>query len=367
MTPLVTCAFCGRENEPSSRYCIDCGKPITASAARSAPAYQSGAVIEGMAQHASMPGELRENALSQSASTMMADMATCPRCGKSSDASLPFCGHCGTRMDASLASNSCWTCGNTYTEGVDLFCSRCGTRVGQRVSVEVNNSFDTLVKGMKTVEAGPRLALLDENGQVAKVYTLDQGEAVLGRGEADIQFEDVFLSPLHARLELRAGELWLRDLGSRNGTWMFIEGSTRLTDNDQILVGSQLIRFRRLGYPGPHPPEADSTRRMGSLIPSADVAVLEQLRADGSVRDSFHLSPTRTVLIGRESGDWVFPYDQTMSGKHCEIRSQDAEFFVHDAGSRNGVALAVKGDRQVHPGQRILVGDQVLRVESLGL
>ena len=106
---------------------------------------------------------------------------------------------------------------------------------------------------------------------------------------------------------------------------------------------------------------------MGSLVPSADVAVLEQLRADGSVRDSFHLSPARTVLIGRESGDWVFPYDQTMSGKHAEVRSQDAEFFVHDAGSRNGVALGVRGERSLKKGQRVLLGDQVLRVESVGL
>jgi predicted component of type VI protein secretion system len=104
---------------------------------------------------------------------------------------------------------------------------------------------------------------------------------------------------------------------------------------------------------------------MGSLTPPADVAVLEQLRADGSVRDCFHLSPVRTVLLGRESGDWVFPYDQTMSGRHAEIRSEDAEFFVHDCGSRNGIALAVRGERAVRKGQRVLVGDQILRIESI--
>ena len=290
---------------------------------------------------------------------------TCPKCAKPVDANLPFCGHCGTRVVNAVSTGSCWTCGATYTEGVDLFCARCGTRVGQRVSVEVNNAFGTLVIGAKNRETGPKLALLNETGEVTSTFTLDRGEAVVGRGEADIKFDDVFLSPMHARFELRDGELWVRDLGSRNGTWTFIEGPTKLADCDVLLVGSQLLRFRRLGYPGPHPPEADSTRRMGSLVPSADVAVLEQLRADGSVRDTFHLSPARTVLLGRESGDWVFPYDPTMSGRHAEIRSQDAEFFVHDAGSRNGVALAVHGDRRLAPGQRVLVGDQVLRVESL--
>ncbi|MEP6990179.1 MAG: FHA domain-containing protein [bacterium] len=280
---------------------------------------------------------------------------------------MPFCGFCGTKATNEVASGSCWTCGATYTEGVDLFCARCGTRVGQRVSVEINNAFGTLVMGAKSRETAPRLSLLDESGTPTSSFTLDRGEAVVGRGDADIRFDDVFLSPLHARIEQRDGELWVRDMGSRNGTWTFIDAPTRLADCDIILVGSQLLRFRRLGYPGPHPPEADATRRMGSLVPSADVAVLEQLRADGSVRDTFHLSPARTVQLGRESGDWVFPYDQTMSGRHAEIRSEDAEFFVHDTESRNGVALGVRGERALRKGQRILVGDQVLRVESLGL
>jgi predicted component of type VI protein secretion system len=146
---------------------------------------------------------------------------------------------------------------------------------------------------------------------------------------------------------------------------VFVDGPTKLTDLDLVLIGSQLLRFRRLGYPGPHPPEADATRRMGSSVPTVDVAVLEQLRADGSVRDVFHLSPGRNVTLGRESGDWIFPYDLTMSGRHAEIRTEDSEFFMHDAASRNGVAMSVRGERSLKKGQRILVGDQILRVESV--
>jgi pSer/pThr/pTyr-binding forkhead associated (FHA) protein len=257
----------------------------------------------------------------------------------------------------------CGHCGAPFAEGIDVFCSRCGQRVGDRVSIEDDSPGAAPSSRPRTT--GPRVALLDEAGGVAARFSLDRGDAVVGRGDADIRLDDVYLSPLHARLEVRNGELWVRDLGSRNGTWTFIEEPTSLCDGDIMLVGSQLIRFRRLGYPGPHPPEADSTRRMGSVTPSADVAVLEQLRADSSVRDAFHLSPARNVQIGRESGDWVFPYDQTMSGRHAEIRSQDAEFYVRDMGSRNGVALAVRGERAVRKGQRVLVGDQILRIESI--
>jgi hypothetical protein len=54
-----------------------------------------------------------------------------------------------------------------------------------------------------------------------------------------------------------------------------------------------------------------------------------------------------------------------MSGKHAEIRSEDLQFIVLDDGSRNGVAVATRGEQAVKVGQRILMGDQTLRVRSL--
>ena len=364
---MTSCAFCGRENEPASRFCIDCGKPLNPSAVRVGPAYVPHPP-GGQPQPVSAPvgaGRPSSGLASSKGAVPVTRVSevSCSRCHKSVTAGLPFCGHCGGRIATMTEATNCGQCGAGYTKGVDVFCARCGHRVGQRVSVEVAGGTQILAAGRL---AGPKLALLGESGEVVQSYTLDRGEAVIGRGDADIKFEsDHFMSPLHARLEVRAGQLWLRDLGSRNGTWVFIDAPGKLTDGDQILIGSQLLRFRRLGYPGPHPPEADSTRRMGSTVPTVDIAVLEQVRADGSCRDVYHLSPGRTIAIGRESGDWLFPYDATMSGRHAEIRSEDSEFFVHDANSRNGVAMSVKGERAVSRGSRILIGDQILRVESV--
>jgi pSer/pThr/pTyr-binding forkhead associated (FHA) protein len=254
-------------------------------------------------------------------------MVSCANCGGQADSSLPFCPHCGGRLAAGPAG-------------------------GQKPAAAAGR--------------GTKLALLDERGAVKDTFAFTRGEAIVGRNDGDIRFaDDVYLSPVHAQFCVREGQMFVRDLGSRNGTWLFVEGRHRLADGDVVLVGSQLLRFRRLGYPGPHPPEADKTRRLGSLTPSADIAVLAQLRADGSVRDTFHLSPGRTVLIGREKADWLFPYDQTMSATHAEIRSEDSDFIVADAGSRNGIAIAVRGERPVKVGQRIMFGDHVLRVESL--
>lgn len=356
---MTACSFCGAANDPASRFCIDCGKPMSAQAGRPAAAMMAAATVsesESVATAGTMP---------LPSDGFYTVEKTCPRCAKSVDPTLPFCGHCGSKVSGTNRANHCGECGAEYIQGVDVFCARCGNRVGQRVSINMRMTPELSVN-IERASGGPRLSLIGEAGNVTKTFTLDRGEAEIGRADADIEFaDDHFLSPIHARLELREGILYMRDLGSRNGSWLYIDEPTKLSDGDQLMVGSQILRFRRLGYPGPHPPEADSTRRMGSMIPTVDVAVIQQLRADGSVRDVFHLSPGRSMIIGRESGDWIFPYDRTMSGKHAEIRSEDSEFFVRDAGSRNGVAMSVRGERSLKRGDRILVGDQVLRLETV--
>ena len=264
-------------------------------------------------------------------------------------------------------AQSCLNCGHSLRAGVDFFCPRCGTRVlvsGDSLTVPTAAAATHHVASAPGT--GPQLSLLNEEGEVTQEFVVDRGHATFGRTDGDIRFrDDLFMSPVHAQIVKREGELFVRDLGSRNGTWVFINAPYRLNDGDTILVGSQLIRFRRLGYPAPHPPEADQTRRLGSATPSADVAVLAQLRADGSTRDTLALSPGRTVKIGRDTGDWVFPYDKTMSGKHAEVRSEDLQFIVLDDGSRNGVAVSVRGEMSVKVGQKILMGDQTLRVKNL--
>jgi len=208
------------------------------------------------------------------------------------------------------------------------------------------------------------LILVSEMATEVARFDRKQAITTIGRTEGDIRFaEDAFLSPLHAKISWEEGRLEIRDLGSRNGTWVFLDAPYRLTDGEQILIGSQMLRFRRLGYPGPYTTEADATKRMGSMVPSADIASLTQLRADGSSRDVIQLSPGRDVHIGRERGDWIFPYDPSMSAQHATVRSEDADFVLVDDHSRNGVAIAARGAMSLQDGSRIMVGDKLLRVE----
>src|SRR3954471_22663193 len=194
---VIACSFCGAANEPAARFCIDCGKPITASAVRPAPVMMAagGVPAPGLGLASGNGGYAAPTA------------KKCPRCSRMSDASLPFCGHCGARLGGDPRSGQCHSCGVEYQEGVDVFCARCGTRVGQRVSINVRSHPETAVNVERTA-LGPRLSLIGDSGNVTKTFTLDRGEAEIGRIEADIVFsEDHFLSPIHARLELRDGTL----------------------------------------------------------------------------------------------------------------------------------------------------------------
>ena len=332
---MIRCKQCGRENADGAKYCGDCGTALAPSTGPSTPV-----AVADSGGRASLPG-------------------TCPSCGWGLLPGRPFCPACGTRVTPVASGPACASCGVPAAPGAK-FCASCG-----RSLTEPKRDSQTSSLGAARGTTRAELALLDEAGAVQSRHALRGEDTTVGRADADIRFaDDPFLSPLHAQVSVRDGHFYVRDLGSRNGTWYFLEAPYRMQDGDLVLVGSQVLRFRRLGYPGPHPPEHDATRRLGSLIPSADIASLTQLRSDGSPRDVLHLSPGREIVIGRETGDWIFPYDPSMSGTHARVRSEDADFVVVDEGSRNGIAVSVRGEVEIAPGSRFLVGDKMLRLET---
>jgi pSer/pThr/pTyr-binding forkhead associated (FHA) protein len=210
----------------------------------------------------------------------------------------------------------------------------------------------------------PRLSLLAEDGDVVREIPIQNDEVIVGRTSGDVLFDDdESISPEHAVITWRDNTLRIRDLGSSNGSWLYILAPQTLVDGDVLLIGSQVIRFRKLSS-GFLLDDAE-LRQAGSRTPTRDDAMLEQLRADGSVRDVLYLSPGRSILIGRDHGDWAFPYDPTMSARHAEIRSfpERDQYVVRDLGSRNGIGVLVRGERAVNAGERLLFGRKMLRVD----
>lgn len=250
------------------------------------------------------------------------------------------------------------------------FCAACGAALtGGRD--DAGTTADTQPRGVlpfRYDDGGPphpRLQLLNDEGGVVREIPIEREHLVVGRTAGDLTFgDDDALSPEHALLTWRENSLTVRDLGSANGSWLFVTTSHVLADGDVLLIGSQIIRFRRLAVPTPGPTD-DASARAGSRLRVFDDAMVEQLRADGTVRNVHYLSPGCTLLIGREQGDWLFPYDPTMSARHAEIvsRPEHQEYVVRDLASRNGVAILVRGERGVRGGERLMFGRKMLRVD----
>ncbi len=272
---------CGRENDPSLRTCLDCGRPLPSPAPAVPPAHP----------------------------------AACGRCGASVQPGFHFCAQCGAEVAPRPATGSTTQRGLRLTTvrtdgaagpafpllGPENVCGRQEgsllipddatvsprharfTMRGEQVTVEdlgsVNGTFvrirasqrlepgEELRLGRQLLRIEPmprppldpeggrswgaadagcrlRLAQLLEGGGLGEIHPLHEGENVLGRESGAVVFPgDRYVSARHARIDLDGDEVTVTDLGSSNGTFRRITGPTPLALGDQLLIGSQLLKL----------------------------------------------------------------------------------------------------------------------------
>jgi pSer/pThr/pTyr-binding forkhead associated (FHA) protein len=363
---VARCANCGRTSDLDAHhnFCAHCGWRMRQADSAAGTHRMNGRQVSLYDRPVSTADDVRRAASTTPSGIRSLRTAPCPHCTRAIDRALHFCPHCGLKTGfAEVHPVFCGSCGTRMSDD-DAFCAACGEPLKGGLDAP-DLTVSTQPRGITpVVVTGPRLSLLAEDGDVVREIPLERGEIVVGRGQGDVQFDDDdTVSPEHAVLTWKDNALHVRDLGSSNGSWLYILAPQALTDGDVLLIGSQVIRFRKLSS-GFLLDDAE-LRQAGSRTPARDDAMLEQLRADGSVRDVLYLSPGRTILIGRDHGDWAFPYDPTMSARHAEIRSvpQRDEYVVRDLGSRNGIGVLVRGERAVRGGERLLFGRKMLRAD----
>jgi pSer/pThr/pTyr-binding forkhead associated (FHA) protein len=232
----------------------------------------------------------------------------------------------------------------------------------------------------------------------------------IGRSEGNVVIaEDRYISPRHARLSLRQGVFYLRDLESTNGMYVRIpfprerdgaagaalpavvparvgggagglDGSENqasaeqvLTDQDLFLVGQQVLRFEvvKNAEEGFGVASENGTLLFGT--PAAPrYARLSQRTVEGVVRDVFHVRKAETVF-GREQGDIVFSDDPFLSRRHCVLRvhpqvgagtGQARTFTLADLGSSNGTFLQVREEVRLRHGDHFRIGQQLFRFDT---
>jgi hypothetical protein len=80
----------------------------------------------------------------------------------------------------------------------------------------------------------------------AERLPLRSARTVFGRGEADVDLDDASVSAHHFQVEVAGAEVYIRDLKSRNGT--FVNGRriryAELRPGDEVLAGSTYLVYR---------------------------------------------------------------------------------------------------------------------------
>lgn len=100
---------------------------------------------------------------------------------------------------------------------------------------------------------GVRLSLACISGpDSGRIFEIDKPRVVIGRANADIVVSDIQCSRQHAALEVMDEHVFLVDLGSTNGTYVYDQrvGRTELDNRTEFEIGTTTLMLIRSG--GPH-------------------------------------------------------------------------------------------------------------------
>jgi pSer/pThr/pTyr-binding forkhead associated (FHA) protein len=188
----------------------------------------------------------------------------------------------------------------------------------------------------------------------------------IGRENCDLTYpQDMLLSPHHASVSLRDGNLVLTDQNSQNGSFIRQRQDSELTPGDVFLLGRELFRFVTQSMDDSNAREATEGTVMWS-VPKLQkgplTAKLEHIKLNGEVVAEFELDK-QEITLGRTQGDLVFKEDPYMSGSHARIVAQPGRFLLQDLRSRNGVYRRVRNEIVLIDGDEFFMGEQLFHVD----
>jgi pSer/pThr/pTyr-binding forkhead associated (FHA) protein len=344
----MICACCHRDNPPGHAFCHGCGAVIDPRSGRPTQAVFAGVVV-------------------------------CPSCGVNNAPGLQYCRSCGLALPSdtggqianvgppvrvsSIMLAPCGQCGAAGEHNAK-FCKFCGGEysAGRKAAITGAGTVPPTAAG----GAPAQLVILQRDGSDGGVFPISGDRVDIGGREGDIVLrDDPYLSPRHARIELRNDSFVLLDLGSTNGIYVRLREPETLADGDMILIGQQVLRFeisseaeRQVGPATQHGVMVFGTPdqpRLGRLT---------QYTTEGLARDVYYLHRQETVL-GRESADLTFSDDPFLSRRHAAVvlHPADRRFVLRDLGSSNGTALRCRAERVLSAGDQFRLGRHLFRFD----
>ncbi len=362
------CGRCGAQNAPGMRFCITCGSPLEKPIAPvpvpptvAASPIAATMPVAQVAPVAQVP-IAASPVVSVAQPAAAVETRTCKRCHGTSDKNAQFCRFCG----APLAEPAPAPAPRPTMPSQEP--ARAKEPPSPRLDTTLVTAGPSEAPKASSQPEG-RLVVVHKDGGEGESFPL-QDQVDVGRESGECLFaDDRYMAPRHARVTRRDGSLYVRDLGTPNGVYIRLrkeENGVLLEDQDLILLGQQVLRFEivkdaEAGF--------GATSEQGTLVfgtPAAPrYARLSQRTTEGVSCDVFHVRKPETVL-GRESGDVVFPDDPFMSRRHASVTVSDGPgrtFRLADLGSSNGTFVRIRGEVQLKHGDEVRVGQQLLRVD----
>ena len=210
-------------------------------------------------------------------------------------------------------------------------------------------------------KARARISAIARDGSRSADYVLTQAETRIGRavGDSEVKLDkDQFVAATHAIFKFEGDQLTIQDSGTQNGVFLWFK-ERQIQSGDELRIGRQRLRIEWL----PEEPETAADQPLWGSPDPGYVARAVQLLEGGGEGDVFPLKQGEN-LVGRGSGDVSFPQDGYVSSRHCLVTvGDDGEIGVKDLGSANGTFVKINGSTPVGPGDLLLVGEQILRVD----
>jgi pSer/pThr/pTyr-binding forkhead associated (FHA) protein len=413
---MIKCKSCGRENDDSFSFCLDCGGELKSSPGGPATgATPSAPVTQPTPTAPTTPSPTAESAAPATGATPTADKpkTAAPATGATPAADKPKTAAPATgatpaadkpkpaapatgatpavdkpktaapatgatpaakaqpapeakaaaAKPATAETVTCSKCGASVGPE-NAFCSSCGTKMGEDAA-KGSTMFMHVASPDAAKEVKARMVLIKPDGSEGTVFTVAAEKTALGRSQGIIMFpKDQYISPKHAELHFKEGKLTVNDLDSLNGIYFRIKEEASIFPGTYFRIGRQLLR---LEVPGDFQeldtkaPEGDDSTFWGSPPPKVWARLVQVL--EGGKIGEIHLLTQAEVMIGREDGEIRFPEDGFISSRHCLLRNKDGDCFIRDLGSSNGTYLRIRDSQDLVNDDRIQIGNQVLRVD----
>jgi pSer/pThr/pTyr-binding forkhead associated (FHA) protein len=379
---MVTCQFCGSENEAWYAFCQNCGKMIAVKKP-SSPALESPAGV-GLASNikiSSRPTEINEALLQDllpEQSTMALQEPVMAKEIATSAVSLPaypppsMAPPAQDRRSAEMpAAGTLVECPGCHKRipSAHALCGFCGIRLSGTAGPADPLPAESLPPDSAAGQSGTPFAMLmrvREDGSFDCGLRLREGEILLGREAGDLSFpSDSLMSKQHARVLAEGGQIYLEDLGSTNGTFLRLKSKKQLHSGDYLLIGKQLLRFE-MDAPGTavSAASASQTLVLGSLIGNYEARLVKRL-PNGKDSNEYPLTESVTT-IGREKGEILFKNDPFVSGRHARVQLESGCYTVEDLNSSNGTYLRLCQREEIGHGDFFIVGEQLFQVRLSG-